>query len=288
MQHIIGSSIRHILLHYHIFKNAGSTLDSVLQRNFGPALAFLHTDDPNSVLTTSDVMNFLQGHASVRALSSHHLRPPAPANDAFVFLGMLPLRNPIDRLGSMYAYYRVLPGGDVLAAIAKQSGLRGFLDTLVNEYPQVSNNPQVAFLANSGRYTRPPDERDLEKAVEMLRREAVVITTDLFDRALVAAEYYLRPSFGPLDLTYTAQNVSPGRHKDLEMRLREIENACGPRLFETLMEFNRLDLELLDAAAMEIDRRFRLIPNSGQMLEGFIQRCAHRKALIDSQSVTAG
>src|SRR5579864_1630780 len=200
MQHSIDSSIRHVLLHYHIFKNAGSTLDAILERNFGPALAFLHTRDPNSVLTIADVLNFVQNHKSVRAISSHHLRPPAPDDDAFVFLGLFILRNPIDRLGSMYAYHRAsAQSEDPLARIAKQAGIAAFLRTLVDEFPNVVNNSQVVFLANSGRYTRPPTMADLHKAVEMLSREALVMTTDMFDRSLVTAEYYLRPTFGNLD-----------------------------------------------------------------------------------------
>src|SRR5579864_1030609 len=179
MQHSIDSSIRHVLLHYHIFKNAGSTLDAILERNFGPSLAFLHTRDPNSVLTVSDVLSFLESHKSIRAISSHHLRPPEPGNDAFVFVGVLILRNPIDRLGSMYAYYRASDNDDPLARVAKQAGMTAFLQRLVNEYPNIANNSQVVYLASSGRYTRPPRQADLDKAVDMLNRQSLVMTTEM-------------------------------------------------------------------------------------------------------------
>ena len=273
MQCAIDSSIRHVLLHYHIFKNAGSTLDAILERNFGPALAFLHTRDPNSVLTVSDVLSFLESHKSIRAISSHHLRPPEPGNDAFVFIGVLILRDPIDRLGSMYAYYRASDNDDPLARAAKEAGMTAFLQTLVDEYPNIANNSQVVYLASSGRYTRPPMTADLHKAVEMFSREAVVITTEMFDRSLVAAEYYLRPTFGNLDFSYVSQNVSPGRASSLEGRLAEIKRACGEKLFQTLLDMNKLDLQLVEAANTEIERRFHLVPNSDKRLESFKQRC---------------
>jgi hypothetical protein len=41
-----------------------------------------------------------------------------------------------------------------------------------------------------------------------------------------------------------------------------MEQACGPGLYDKLLEVNRLDLQLLEVANKEIQRRLRYTPNS--------------------------
>lgn len=70
--------MRHVLLHYHIFKNAGSSVDAALAGCFGPAWSSYDADPVWTNITTGDLFAYLREHESLRALSSHQARWPEP------------------------------------------------------------------------------------------------------------------------------------------------------------------------------------------------------------------
>ncbi len=257
-----GGKSRYVFLHYHIFKNAGTTIDSILERNFGARLAYLHGDKYNAALTNTDLLEFLQQNPEVMAVSSHHLRPPKPENETFVFFDIVFLRHPLDRLRSIYDFYRRGESSDdPLAADARSAGLKQFVERLLIFHPYLVNDAQVNFLANGGRYTHPPTPADLEGAAAVITQAAVPGVTERVELSLRAARYYLYPAFGQLDMRCGQENVSPGRLQTLEVRLKQMRQTCGRRLYDKLLEMNALDLKLLERADLEIDRRLQGIPD---------------------------
>lgn len=270
-----GGKPRYVFLHYHIFKNAGTTIDSILEKNFGARLAYLHGDRYSATLTNADLLEFLQQNPEVMAVSSHHLRPPKPENDAFVFFDIVFLRHPLDRLRSIYDFYRrVESSDDPLASAARSAGLKQFVEHLLNSHPHLVNDAQVNFLANGGRYTHPPSTADLESAAAVITQAAVPGVTERLELSLRAAKYYLYPAFGHLDMRSRKENVSPGRPQTLELRLRQMEQTCGRRLYDRLLAMNALDRKLLERTDLEIDRRLLGIPDFDSSLPPL--RPAHR------------
>lgn len=70
---------RPLLLHYHIFKNAGTTFDWILERNFRQdALKFDDITKPRPTLSTEQMLQFLAIHYNAKSISSHQLRFPFP------------------------------------------------------------------------------------------------------------------------------------------------------------------------------------------------------------------
>jgi hypothetical protein len=261
-QHFVDTKVRHVILHYHIFKNAGTTIDSILQNNFGAGFAYLHGQTHDSMVTNADLFDFLLAHPEIKALSSHHLRFPKPESDTLFFFDAIFLRHPLDRLRSMYDFYRNMTeeNGDPLAKHAKHLDLGRFIALLLTRYPHLVNDSQVNCLARSGFYTRPPSRADLEKAHRIVADAAIPGVVDILEISLKAAEYYLRPAFGPLKLEGQRQNVSPDRAESLDIRLQRMEQACGREIYQTLLDMNSLDLELLELARIEILSRRDRIP----------------------------
>jgi hypothetical protein len=261
IQHSVDTRVRHVILHYHIFKNAGTTIDGVLENNFGAGFAQLHGRQHDSLVTNKDLVDFLLAYPEIRAVSSHHLRLPMPKSDGFVFFDTIILRHPLDRLRSIYDFYRrAQDNGDPLVAHARRLDLARFMELLLIRYPHLVNDSQVNCLARGGRYSRPPSRTDLEQAHGIITNAAIPGTTEMFDDSLKAAEYYLYPAFGRLKLEYSPQNVSPDRAGNLDERLRCMEQACGPEIYQKLLEMNALDLELLELASIEIRGRRDRIP----------------------------
>src|SRR5512141_235622 len=81
-----GGEQPHILLHYHIFKNAGTTIDSVLSRNFPNSFFQLEPERDLQVVPPEELLNFLNQHPDARAVSSHNFRFPSPAHPTFRFV----------------------------------------------------------------------------------------------------------------------------------------------------------------------------------------------------------
>src|SRR5437879_150768 len=55
-------SRRQVILLYHIFKNAGSTVESILKNNFRARLARFESDDYNSTVSNEALLEFLALH----------------------------------------------------------------------------------------------------------------------------------------------------------------------------------------------------------------------------------
>ena len=53
---------RRVVVHYHIFKNGGTTIESILEREFSGRFATLHGNGSDAVLDARDLLEFLRRH----------------------------------------------------------------------------------------------------------------------------------------------------------------------------------------------------------------------------------
>jgi hypothetical protein len=204
------------------------------------------------------------------------LRYPRPHAPGFVFFDLLFLRDPIDRLRSIYTFFRQgAATDDPLSQRAHEADLRGFLLELIDHHPHLANSPQVNMLATEGAYTRPPGPADLARATATMLDASLLGVVDCFSESMVAGQYFWHPAFPDFDIAAAPANVTAAPGSTLEGRRAEVENACGKSLFRELSALNELDLELLRRARAEVARRFQLVPRREQRLQaltGALQR----------------
>jgi hypothetical protein len=265
---------RFVLLHYHIFKNAGSTIEDAMRRCFGTRFATLDGPDPNSILRGADVAAFLANHPEITAVSSHHVKYPKPVTPGVIVFDLCVLRDPLERLRSVYHHFRRAEPVDDLSARAKEMDLGSFLDLLIRKHPHLVNDVQVNILANRAAYTRPPGSADLAAAMGIAGDMSAISVVDRFDESLVAAEHFLQPAFPSIQLEYISQNVSPATAPGCEFR-----DEVGETIYRQLEEMNQLDGELVSQARAEVRRRFGLVPDAQERLAAFRQRCAGLEGL---------
>lgn len=264
---------RFLIIHYHIFKNGGSTVASILEREFHDHFATVHGPDDVSVLDQHGLAHFVAEHAGIQAISSHHLRYPKAALPNIVIFDCCFLRHPLDRLQSLYSYFQKILSDDPLCRLARQENPRSFFRKLMESAPHLISNVQVTMLALGGAFTRPVDTPDLEVATDIVRKMAIPGLVENFDQSLVAAEYFLKPAFPRLRLDYLPQNVSRPLGGNAIDRQAWLRHSWGPDLYATLENLNQCDLELWQRAQCEIERRIRLVPNADQKLAEFRSRC---------------
>jgi hypothetical protein len=265
---------RFVLVHYHLFKNGGTTLESILEREFRDRFATLHGLDRDSTLDGRHLAAFLRQHPEIAAVSSHHLRYPLPVTRHAVLFDCWFLRHPLARIHSSYTHFRRMNSGDVLSRMANERDSRSFVKWLVDQSPNMVSEVQVQQLANGGVFRRPADRDDLGRAIQTMQRMSMPGLIEMFDESLVVAEYFLRPAFPGLSLEYVARNVSDPAAQELSTQDDRLRNIWGPDLFQELVRLNQLDLELHEAGAREIARRFALIPESERRLTEFKARCS--------------
>lgn len=253
--------MRFVALHYHIFKNAGSTIESLFERSFGPGLGRFESADRGGQLSSDQLLSYLEAHPELKAVSSHQLRYPKPHAPGYVFFDVCFLRDPIDRIGSMYSYFRKgVSDDDPLCRLAHENSLGAFVARLIAGYPHMVNNVQVNMLATDGAYCRPPGRHDLERALQTLHDMSFPGVVDCFDQSVMAGQYYWRPIFPEFQIAACPANVSSHHGSTLQQRLHGLRQSCERRVFRELVALNELDLELLRQARREVHRRERLVP----------------------------
>jgi hypothetical protein len=251
----------------------------VLCPKFDAFLAVILSADeagrPGEKLAEGDFLHLLQSHPEIAAVSSHTLWSPLPKAENIHFREVLFLREPLDRLRSMYDFYGRSPvSPHPLTRKAKELDLQSFLKYLISSHPHLVQNPQLRALATSG--ARVPVRCDLDNAAMLVRRAAVVGTVELYDKTLATGERHLRKIFPSLDLSNIPKNVSQGRANDLQLRLKQFEAECGTDLCAELKALNKLDSELVAMAADEATRRFLELPVPNAVLRSFQKRVQQR------------
>jgi len=254
------ASVRFVLLHYHFFKNAGSTIEEILANSFYENYARMDTPDFDGAVREQDLIAFLQGNPGMTAISSHQFRYPLPQSPGFLFFDVCFLRDPIDRIRSMYDYFREKPvPGEPASELARQNSIGEFVAGLIERHAYRISNVQVNLLAN-GVVNDPPAETDLPRAMRVMLRTSFLGVVDCFEESLVAGEHFLRPVFPNLALEQPPVNVSDGAEDAMQRRFEKFREACDPKVFAELVRLNALDSELVSAARAEVRRRFSLVP----------------------------
>jgi hypothetical protein len=269
-----AARVRLVLLHYHFFKNAGTTIEEILAHSFFENYARLDTDDIDGAVSEQSLVSFLDRHPRLKAVSSHQFRYPVPQVPGYIFLDLCFLRHPIDRIRSMYDYFRHKPvSGEPASDLAREQSIGGFIAGLVEHHTYRVSNVQVNLLAN-GIVNDPPAEADLARATQVLLKTSFPGVVDCFHESLIAGQHFLRPVFPNLALAQQPANVSGGMEEAVQARIGKFQEACDAGVFAELMRLNALDIELVDRARAEVHRRFLLVPDGPTRLRELQEQTA--------------
>lgn len=265
--------MRNIIIHYHIFKNAGTTFDWTLEKNFGnKALKFDKYDEPLATMMPHDLLIFLENHVDAISVSSHQLRFPIPCHSNFRFLPIIFFRNPLDRAFSIYSFYKRDSRKIEIVDIAKRSTFKQFIQYNLDSNSPYMNNFQTRFITKQDNFSF-VDISDMFQAFTILNQLAIFGIVERMDESLVLYELELQKHF-PIDLSYIAQNVSKDRYGSLNERIEYTRTEIGDELFDKLIDCNHLDFQLYEYVNKRLDAMIDEVNDFHSKLIDFKQRCA--------------
>ncbi|MGD0105008.1 MAG: hypothetical protein ABSC06_13345 [Rhodopila sp.] len=262
----------HLILHHHIFKNAGSTLDFSLAAQFGTA--FAHLENERKYIREKELGDFVDRNIHIKAISSHNFYgagfEQALGVRGYCAFNLALVRRPFQRLLSIYKYFRRIPVSSDLIRAAVQLDFAGFVQLLIDQYPHMVDNPQVNTLANHGFYRRAVSEDDLEVAWARYNQFALCAPVERYDDAMVVLEYFNSPVYAPggLNMAYIRQNVS-----EALSGTNEVDQLILGEDREWLIKSHRFDQCIWELANTELDRRIAIVPKFESRLADFKERC---------------
>lgn len=253
---------RPLILHAHLFKNAGSTFDWSLRRQFGDA--FLDHRDDAAMRDNPDYLEgYLRDNTRISALSSHWLPLPLRRKELPRAHLCLLIRHPLERALSVYNFERRQdadgPGNRQARALPFADYVRWRLEPGVGP---ALRNFHTRYL--SGRYFNDDMEQSFDRAVSLLEATPLVGLVDRYALSMALFEQGLKADFPTIDLSFEPQNTSQPAGGSLDERLARLAASLGPVL-ELLERQNQHDLRLYQL----VDDRIRqlLAANPGLQQE---------------------
>jgi hypothetical protein len=226
--------MRMIILHYHLFKNAGTSVDHVLRRNF-PNAWVSHEFSGKGGYNTSNVAQCIAETPQGVAFSSHTMLGPVPQIAGVQIVPVVLLRDPVDRIHSTYHFERQQQADTKGAQLAKTHDLMGYIKArLAISGDRQCRNFQTARLASM----IPGPQNELSRAIEAahhVQRLGVLDLVPEFRSAMMRLSARVSQSLGALDIPDIRAN-----------RAATPRGPLAPQILNPLITENGDNLAFLD------------------------------------------
>jgi hypothetical protein len=268
--------LRNLLVHGHIFKNAGTTFDWSLQRNFDTQFLDHRQDQLMKEKGAEHVAEVVAGDPELQAFSSHHLCSPLPEIPGVSLMPVYFLRHPIERVASVYNFERQQQADTPGAKAAKEKSFADYVSwRMQGNVAHTIRNYQMHYLAGSHTHASitAPGIAAFSRAMTTLRSTPLIGIVERYDESMVLLEHLLRELWPGLDLAYVRQNVSRrGLRRGVKSSVEAVLKRLGP-LQKTLIDNNSLDLALYQLVNRRLDEQLSRIDDLDARLASFRGRC---------------
>lgn len=245
----MNNSKRKVIVHKHMFKNAGTTFDWCLHNNFRNCFYDHRDDEPMRRNGQQYLIQFLKDHPNIKAISSHHIWFTFEPDNEFELIPIYLLRHPIERIKSVYKFEKIQNSNTIGAQTAKKTNFKDYVRwRMKDDIPPTIRNFQTRYLAGV-KTIESLKKHHLETARRELHSNKFVGIVDLFELSMKIFEKEFRTFGFDLKLTSsTPQNVNQNiQNSKLDDRIKIILGELGD-LADEVYDKNKFDIELYQIA----------------------------------------
>lgn len=237
----------HVLVHYHIFKNAGSSIDACLQHSFGTRWGSFEGSHAHAIQSSSQLQQFINSQPDLVAISSHLTRPPLPHENC---LPIVFIRHPLLRAYSVYKFTRS-DSTQPFADAAQNAGFPEYIEWGLSKQPGsiVIRDYQVVHLSEAswrgGNILKTvANKSDLDEACVLLSSWGMAGVVEQFQLSVQTYQAMYGPLVPNLELAPRWENATCQQDISLHERVAGLREILGDTLYEDFMAANQLDLAL--------------------------------------------
>jgi hypothetical protein len=250
---------RNVIIHYHLFKNAGTAVDKILHKTFGKNWIKVEGEGPRGRVSSEDLSELLQCNNSIQAISSHQALLPMPESIDYNAIPILLIRHPIDRVRSVYQFERKQRRGTPGAEYASSHNFREYVSwRLAQSSNGVIHNFQCRFLLRRTESLNPSVDASTYPAIlDVLETLPFFGLVEQFDRSMHLFNKNFDNALRFRKGSIKRLNVTQIKNSSLEERIISVRNELGGVLFEELLNRNNFDIKLYDDAEKYFEKRIR-------------------------------
>ena len=236
---------RNVIIHYHLFKNAGSSVDTILQHNFGDAWAEIEGPDRKK-LTRNMMKNYIMKNPDKKAISSHTAIISLPKIEGVNIIPIFFYRHPIDRIRSAYDFERVQEEDTPGARVAKEGNFNHYLAWRLASpaMSQISNFHMMRLKDFRGLVKNTQPELFRPRALQALKALPFVGLVERFDESMKEFEKLIHPAFPEFEVISATSNTLSDPTAAIDAKLKAFEQEIGRHTYHNLLQLNSADLEL--------------------------------------------
>jgi len=239
---------RVVLFHFHLFKNAGTSVDKILEMNFNNK--FIKKEFPFYPYKSniSQVTEWIKKEIDKVAFSSHTAR----IFDFFRFeketdIKVIPIifiRHPFIRIHSAYHFEREKQKNiEALGpVIAKNTDLKGYIE--IRWFIPNDNQTKNFHIIRIADLFFEEEGSIIEKAMKAIGSLPFVGLVEKFDNSIKKLETLVRQYFADFKTEFFEENVQFGLQFSLKDRLELIKKEVGETFFKKFYEMNKDDIML--------------------------------------------
>ncbi len=177
--------MRSVLVHYPIYKNAGTSVGHVLSHSFGGRHLSFDGPFPFFTIDQEQLDRIITRKADAVAFSSHQIQLPAPVSPAYRVLAAVFLRHPVLRIASIWRFKRAQDDGTTTSAAARALGFAPWLVHCLSDPSEIVHvsNAQTRLLGAAFRARAVSRRGTAGMEYDLSRAEANLAGADLVGRA---------------------------------------------------------------------------------------------------------
>lgn len=249
---------RKVIIHYHLFKNAGSTVDHILERECAGHFGQIEGEHPWSVLGDSEMTTYLDANPAIDCVTSHQATLYTTVPEHLQVFPIMFLRHPIDRAHSVYEYEKRQTGSTSHGSrMAKHLDFDAYVQwRLSPEGGAVIRDFQARCVSgrrNPERARTMNDQQMRDISLQQIASMQFFGIVERFDESMTLMQRYLEAFRPGMNYQYERVNSTAGRARTIEERLTVIQSQLTAHTYDALIHHNQTDLAVYEAALQRFD-----------------------------------